>query len=104
MPAAATTRAPRARISGTGHYVPARVVTNADLEKIVDTSDAWIVSRTGIRERRMAAPGEHSSDMAAEAGRRALKAAGLDAKDIDLIIVTTVTPSPTCADLISRPV
>ena len=89
---AVTARAPRARISGTGHYVPSRVVTNADLEKIVDTSDAWIVSRTGIRERRMAAPGEHSSDMAAEAGRRALKAAGLDAKDIDLIIVTTVTP------------
>jgi len=80
------------RISGTGHYVPARVLSNYDLEKMVDTSDAWIVTRTGIRERRVAAAGETTSDMAAEAARRALTAAELDPKQIDLIIVATVTP------------
>lgn len=80
------------RISGTGHYVPARVVTNRELESRVDTTDAWIIERTGIRERRIAAEGEFTSDMAAAAARRALEAAELAATDIDLIIVATVTP------------
>jgi 3-oxoacyl-[acyl-carrier-protein] synthase III len=84
--------APRSRILGTGHYVPARVLTNHDLEGMVDTSDAWIMERTGIRERRIAADGEASSDMAAEAARRALEMAGIEATDIDLIVVATVTP------------
>jgi len=84
--------APRSRILGTGHYVPARVLSNHDLERTVDTSDAWIVERTGIRERRIAAPDEASSDMAAEAARRALEMAGIQATDIDLIVVATVTP------------
>ena len=81
-----------ARIAGTGHYVPTRVLSNADLERMVDTSDAWIVERTGIRERRVAGEGQASSDMAAEAAKRAIEAAGLTPRDIDLIIVATVTP------------
>jgi 3-oxoacyl-[acyl-carrier-protein] synthase-3 len=85
-------RVPQSRIAGTGHYVPTRVLSNHDLERMVDTSDAWIMERTGIRERRMAAEGEASSDMAAEAARRAIAAAGISAKDLDLIIVGTVTP------------
>ncbi|MDQ3031479.1 MAG: ketoacyl-ACP synthase III [Myxococcota bacterium] len=80
------------RIAGTGHYVPARVVTNKDLEATIDTTDAWIIERTGIRQRRIAAEGESTSDMAAEAARRALEAAEIRATDIDLIIVATVTP------------
>jgi 3-oxoacyl-[acyl-carrier-protein] synthase-3 len=80
------------RISGTGHYVPARVMTNFDLEKLVDTSDAWIQERTGIRERRIAAEGETTSDMATAAARRALESAELDPSDVDMIIVNTVTP------------
>lgn len=83
---------PRARISGTGHYVPAKVVTNRDLEARIDTTDAWITERTGIRERRIAAEGESTSDMAAHACRRALAAAEVDPQDVDLIIVATVTP------------
>jgi 3-oxoacyl-[acyl-carrier-protein] synthase III len=83
---------PKSRISGTGHYVPERVLSNHDLERMVDTSDAWIVERTGIRERRIAAPGEASSDMAAAAAKRALEAAGITAQELDLIIVGTVTP------------
>ena len=63
-----TSRGPASRILGTGHYAPARVLTNVDLEKMVDTSDAWIAERTGIRERRIAADGEVTSDMAAAAG------------------------------------
>ena len=85
-------RVPMARIAGTGHYVPTRVLSNADLERMVDTSDAWIVERTGIRERRVAGEGQASSDMAAEAAKRAIEAAGLTPRDIDLIIVATVTP------------
>ncbi len=80
------------RIAGTGHYVPARELTNDELAKTVDTSDAWIRERTGIRSRRIAARGESTSDMAAEAARRALLAAELPATDIDLIVVATVTP------------
>ena len=85
-------KVPGTRILGTGHYAPSRVLTNHDLERMVDTSDAWIVERTGIRERHIAADGEASSDLAAEAARRALQAAGVEASELDLIIVATVTP------------
>ncbi len=81
-----------ARIAGTGSYLPEKVVTNADLEKIVDTSDEWIVSRSGIRERRVVGVGEMTSDLALKASRHALEAAGLTPADIDLIIVATTTP------------
>ncbi len=80
------------RIAGTGSYLPERVLTNADLEKMVDTNDEWIVSRSGIRERHIAAEGETTSDMGFHAATRALEAAGLDAADIELIIVGTTTP------------
>ena len=83
---------PASRILGTGHYVPDVVRTNHDLERMVDTSDAWIIERTGIRERRIAPEGIVTSDMAAAAAKQALAAAELDAKDLDLIIVGTVTP------------
>ena len=69
----------RSRILGTGHYLPAKVVTNADLEKMVDTSDDWIATRTGIRQRHIAAPDEASSDMATKAAEHALEAAGIAA-------------------------
>lgn len=83
---------PKSRIVGTGRYLPEKVLTNFELEKLVDTSNDWIIERTGIRERHVAADHEASSDMASEAARRALKSAGITAKDIDLIIVSTVTP------------
>ncbi len=83
---------PASRILGTGHFLPPVVRTNHDLEKMVDTNDAWIVERTGIRERRIAPDGLVTSDMATAAAKQALAAAELDAKDIDLIIVGTVTP------------
>ena len=86
------TAAPRSRILGTGHYLPPVVRTNADLEKMVDTSDAWITERTGIRERRIAPDGVVTSDMATHAAREALAMAGLTARDLDMIIVGTVTP------------
>lgn len=79
-------------IIGTGHYAPDNIVTNKDLEKIVDTSDEWIKSRTGIEERRIAKDDEDSSDMAFKAAERALQDADLTAEDIDLILVATVTP------------
>ena len=82
----------KAAIAGTGSYLPEKVLTNDDLEKIVETSDEWIFSRTGIRERHIAADDETTSDMAAEAARRALDDAGLTADDVTLIIVATVTP------------
>jgi 3-oxoacyl-[acyl-carrier-protein] synthase-3 len=81
-----------ARIIGTGSYLPLRVLTNADLERMVDTNDAWIVERTGIRERHMAAEGELTSDLALRAAESALYSAGVDAADLDLIIVATTTP------------
>jgi len=84
--------APSAVISGTGMSVPRRVLTNRDLERIVDTSDEWIATRTGIRERRIAEPGELLSSYAVEASRKALQAAGVDPADVDLIICATVTP------------
>lgn len=79
-------------IIGTGAYLPEKVLTNKDLEKMVDTSDEWIVSRTGIRERRIASEEQASSDLALPAAERALEAAGISAADLDLIIVATVTP------------
>jgi 3-oxoacyl-[acyl-carrier-protein] synthase-3 len=79
-------------IIGTGSYMPERVLTNQDLEKLVDTSDEWITSRTGIKERRIAAPDETTSDMASAAARQAMAAAGITAEELDLIIVATVTP------------
>ena len=79
-------------IIGTGSYMPARIMTNDDLSKIVDTNDEWITSRTGIKERRIAADDEATSDMAAEAARRAMADAGVKPEDIQLIIVATVTP------------
>ncbi len=81
----------RARITGTGSYVPEKVLTNLDLEKIVDTNDEWIRTRTGICERHVAAEGEHTSDLATKAARRALEMAGVDVNDIDMIVVGTIT-------------
>lgn len=81
-----------AAIAGVGHYAPAKVLTNADLEKMVDTTDEWIRTRTGIRERRIAAEGECTSDMGAEAARRALANAGRTAEDVEAIYVATCTP------------
>ena len=80
------------RIAGTGSYLPEKVVTNADLEKIVETTDEWIASRTGIRERRRAADGETTGDLAFYAATHALEAAGVKASEIDLIVLGTTTP------------
>jgi 3-oxoacyl-[acyl-carrier-protein] synthase III len=79
-------------IAGVGSYVPERVLTNADLEKMVETTDEWITTRTGIKERRIAAANEFTSDLAAKAAERAMKMAGVTAEQIDLIIVATLTP------------
>ncbi|WP_303722600.1 beta-ketoacyl-ACP synthase III [Malonomonas rubra] len=81
----------KSRIIGTGSYTPEKVLTNYDLEKIVDTNHDWIVTRTGIEERHIAAEGEFTSDLAAIAAKRALDAAGLSAEEIDLIVVGTIT-------------
>lgn len=81
-----------ASIVGTGSYTPARVMANSEFEKLVDTSDEWIATRTGIRQRRIAEPGEFTSDMAAEAARRAMRQANVTPEEIDLIIVATITP------------
>lgn len=80
------------RILGTGSYLPVHILTNADLEKLVETNDQWIVDRTGIRERHIAAEGEFTSDLATRAARAALDAAGLTPDDIDLLLVATTTP------------
>ena len=82
----------RIKIVGTGFYVPDKILTNQDLEKMVDTSDEWIVTRTGIRERHIASEEQATSDLAAEAARRALQDAGLTAEEVDLILVATSTP------------
>ena len=79
-------------ISAVGSYVPEKVLTNSDLEKIVDTNDEWILSRTGIHERRIAAEDEFTSDMAAKAATIALERANIDPSDVDLIILATITP------------
>lgn len=80
------------RIIGTGSYLPEKVLTNSDLERIVDTSDDWIRTRTGIRSRHVAAEGQLASDLALPAAQRAMQAAGVEAGDIDLLIVATTTP------------
>jgi len=93
------------RIAGTGSYLPEKVVTNDDLAKVVDTSDEWIRSRTGIRERRVAAEGQTTSDLGYQAALKAMEAAGVSADDIDLIVVGTTTPDlifPSVACLIQQ--
>ncbi len=93
------------RISGTGSALPERALTNADLEKLIETSDEWIVTRTGIRERRMLAEGEATSDLVTRAGERALEMAGIGPEDLDLIIVATCTPdtlTPSTANWVHR--
>jgi len=95
----------RARIIGTGSYLPEKVLSNYDLEKFLDTNDEWIVSRTGIRERRIAADGEFTSDLATKAARQALAMAGIGPESIDLIIVGTITgdfPWPATACLVQQ--
>lgn len=82
----------RSVILATGSYLPEKILTNKDIEKLVDTTDDWIVQRTGIRERHIAAPGQATSDMAIQAARRALEASGLTPNDIDGVIVATTTP------------
>ena len=79
-------------ITGVGAYAPEKVLTNADLESMIDTSDEWITTRTGIRERRIAAPEQAASDLALPAARQALEAAGVDPKELDLVVVATATP------------
>jgi 3-oxoacyl-[acyl-carrier-protein] synthase III len=94
-----------AGIVGTGSALPERVITNFDLEKLVDTSDEWIVERTGIKERRQAAPGETTSALCIEAAKRALEMAGLTARDLDMIICSTISPDmplPSTAAFIQR--
>jgi 3-oxoacyl-[acyl-carrier-protein] synthase III len=92
-------------IAGVGSYVPARILTNADLEKMVNTSDEWITTRTGIKERHLAAKDEFTSDLAAQAALRAMKKAEVTADQIDLIIVATITPDmpfPSTACLVQQ--
>ena len=93
------------RITGTGSYLPEKILTNAELEHMVETSDDWIVSRTGVRERRIAAEGENTVDLAERAVRPAIEAAGVDTQDIDLIVLATTTPDqvfPATACLLQR--
>ncbi|MBA3876442.1 MAG: 3-oxoacyl-ACP synthase [Anaerolinea sp.] len=95
----------RAHVTGWGRYVPEQILTNADLEKMVDTNDEWIVTRTGIRERRVAAAHETTASMAAVAGLRAIRTSGLDPDDIDLIVLATLTPDywmPSTAALVKE--
>ncbi|HUC66559.1 MAG TPA: beta-ketoacyl-ACP synthase III [Stellaceae bacterium] len=85
----------RSRVIGCGAYLPERIVTNAELARRLDTSDEWIVQRTGIRQRHVAAPGELTSDLAVHAAERALAGAGLTGADLDLIVLATATPDNT---------
>ena len=106
-PAAAAPLPPaiHAHVTGWGRYVPSQVLTNADLERMVDTNDEWIVSRTGIRERRVAAAHETTASMGAVAGLRAIHTAGIDPDDIDLILLATLTPDywmPSTAALVKE--
>src|SRR6266540_898403 len=92
-------------VTSVGSYVPEKILTNADLEKMVDTSDQWITSRTGIKQRRIAAADEYTSDMAAKAALRAMAKGGVSPEQIDLIIVATITPDmpfPATACLVQR--
>ncbi|MGD9910160.1 MAG: beta-ketoacyl-ACP synthase III [Candidatus Izemoplasmatales bacterium] len=91
------------KLIGSGHFTPERILSNADLEKIVETTDEWITTRTGIKERRIASDGVDTSDLATEAARRAIESAGIDPATIDLIIVATFTPdykSPSVANIV----
>jgi 3-oxoacyl-[acyl-carrier-protein] synthase-3 len=100
-----TEQPPATRIAGIGAYAPERVLTNLDLEKMVETSDQWITERTGIKERRIAAENENASDMAVQAAQRALQAANITAADLDMIIVGTVSgdlPMPACAAFVQH--
>ncbi len=100
-----TVPALRAHVTGWGQYAPKQVLSNHDLERLVDTNDEWIVTRTGIRERRVAAAHETTASMAAVAGRRAIAVAGLEPDDIDLILVATLTPDywmPSTAALVKE--
>ena len=95
----------KARITGTGSYVPAKILTNADLENMVATSDQWITERTGIRARAVVGPGEACSDLAVKASRRALEAANISAADLDMVLLATCTgdyPLPATACLIQH--
>jgi 3-oxoacyl-[acyl-carrier-protein] synthase-3 len=95
----------RAHVTGWGRYVPSQILSNADLEKLVDTSDEWIVSRTGIRERRVAAANETTASMGSVAALRAIYAAGIEPNDIDLILLATLTPDywmPSTAALVKE--
>lgn len=85
----------RSKIVGIGSYLPPRVLTNSDLEKMVDTSDAWITERTGIKSRHIAADNEYTSDLAVRAALKALENAGMAAEDLDMIILATTTPDET---------
>jgi 3-oxoacyl-[acyl-carrier-protein] synthase-3 len=99
------TRPKNVLLTGWGAYAPSRVLSNADLERMVDTSDEWIVTRTGIRERRIAGPKDTTASMGAIAGLRAIATAGLEPQDIDLIIVGTLTPDyllPSSAALVKQ--
>jgi 3-oxoacyl-[acyl-carrier-protein] synthase III len=100
-----TERRPTALVTGWGRYAPRQVLTNKDLERMVDTSDEWIVSRTGIRERRVAAAHETTASMGAVAGLRAIRTAGIDPDDIDVILLATLTPDywmPSTAALVKE--
>src|SRR6185437_13412214 len=85
----------RSQILGCGGYLPERVLTNAELAQTIDTSDEWIVQRTGIKQRHVAAPGEKTSDLALQAARKALAAANVGPEEIDLIVLATSTPDNT---------
>jgi 3-oxoacyl-[acyl-carrier-protein] synthase-3 len=101
----ASEQGPHSRILGTGAYAPERVLTNSELEKLVDTSDQWITERTGIKQRHIAREDETASDMAVVAARRALEMAGLSASDLDMIIVGTISgdfPMPACAVFVQQ--
>lgn len=93
------------RIAGTGSYLPEKILSNKDLEKLVDTTDEWIYTRTGIRERHIAASDEFTSDLATAAANKAIESAGIDVNDIDLILVATTTPDkifPSVATMVQR--
>jgi 3-oxoacyl-[acyl-carrier-protein] synthase III len=95
----------RSRVIGTGSYAPEKVLTNDDISKLIDTSDEWIMSRTGIRQRHIAREDEQTSDMAAAAANKALEMAGCTAEDLDMIIVGTISgdmPMPACAAFVQH--
>src|SRR6266446_10203758 len=92
----------RSRVAGCGGYLPERVVTNDELATRLDTSDSWIRQRTGIGERRIAAEGELTSDLAFHAARRALERAGISGSDLDLIVLATATPDETFPSTASK--